>query len=322
MTFNGTMRSTNGGVVLVMALLVGLGGCTAPPVGPGTSASPSFSVPTQSSADVSSPSASLPSSTSSMTSQAPTTAPSSTSAPTLAPTTAPPATTQLPTTTRPTTAACQIPAGYRNQDVTRIATSNKVIALTFDAGASASGVTTILDVLQRTGTPASFFLTGDFANRYPSAAAAIAAKHPVGNHSMTHPAFTKLSDAQIIDQLSRARTSIIKATGQDPRPWFRFPLGDRNSHVISVVNAQCYVPFRWTVDSLGWKGTSGGMSKQAVIDRVVGGATAGGIILMHVGANPDDGTTLDAAALPAIIDGLKAKGYRFVTLAAAVSPAP
>jgi peptidoglycan/xylan/chitin deacetylase (PgdA/CDA1 family) len=63
--------------------------------------------------------------------------------------------------------------------------------------------------------------------------------------------------------------------------------------VIDLVNELCYVPFRWTVDSLGWKGTSGGQSVAKVVSHVVGAAQPGAIVLMHVGSNPDDGTTLD-----------------------------
>jgi peptidoglycan/xylan/chitin deacetylase (PgdA/CDA1 family) len=80
------------------------------------------------------------------------------------------------------------------------------------------------------------------------------------------------------------------------------------------MNDECYVAVRWSVDSLGWKGTSGGMTTTKVRDRVLAAARPGMVVLMHVGANPDDGTTLDAAALPAVIDGLRAKGYTFVTL--------
>jgi len=193
------------------------------------------------------------------------------------------------------------------------------VALTFDAGSSAAGVSSILATLRDTGTPASFFMTGDSAQDYPTSASRIAASFPIGNHSMTHPYFTQLSDTQIATELSRARSAIIAATGDDPRPWFRFPFGDVNSRVIGTVNRQCYVPFRWTVDSLGWKGTSGGMSRDAVVRRVVDGVAPGGIVLMHVGANPDDGTVLDADALPAIISGLKARGFTFTTLGAVVS---
>ena len=98
-------------------------------------------------------------------------------------------------------------------------------------------------------------------------------------------------------------------------PLFRFPFGARTEHDIGVVNAAGYLPVRWSVDSLGWKGTSGGLTADAVVDRVVRTAAPGHIVLMHVGANPDDGTTLDADALPRIIEQLRARGYTLVDLA-------
>ena len=49
-----------------------------------------------------------------------------------------------------------------------------------------------------------------------------------------------------------------------------------------------------------------------VCQRVLSTAKPGQIVLMHVGANPDDGTTIDATALPCIVEGLRAKGYGFV----------
>ena len=71
---------------------------------------------------------------------------------------------------------------------------------------------------------------------------------------------------------------------------------------------------RWTVDSLGWKGTSGGLTANAVTARVLGALRPGEIVLMHVGSNPDDHTTLDADALAAVIGQIRAAGYGFVTL--------
>ena len=117
-------------------------------------------------------------------------------------------------------------------------------------------------------------------------------------------------------QVQGAQQAILRANGADTRPLFRFPFGDVNSRVLADVNGLGYVAVRWTVDSLGWQGTSGGQSAQSVINRVLAAAQPGEIVLMHLGSNPDDGTTLDAAALPAIIDGLRARGYSFVTLQA------
>lgn len=225
------------------------------------------------------------------------------------------------TTATSSAAACVLPAGLRGRDLETVS-DRKVIALTFDAGASADGVSSILATLRSTDIEATFFLTGTWTKANPSAARTIASTYPVGNHSLNHPHFTQLSDAEIRQQLDSARQIIRDTTGQDPRPYFRFPFGDVSAHAISVVNGRCYVPFRWSVDTLGWKGTSGGMSAAKVTQRVLDGARPGAIILLHVGANPDDGTTLDADALPGIIASLRKAGYSFVTLEETLPSAP
>jgi peptidoglycan/xylan/chitin deacetylase (PgdA/CDA1 family) len=202
-------------------------------------------------------------------------------------------------------------------------TTARVIALTFDAGANAAGLTSILSTLDREGVTATFFLTGGFANQYPTSVQAIVARgHRLGNHTATHPHLPLLSDAAIVSQLTQAESQIRAAGGTDPRPLFRFPFGDRNAHTIEVVNGAGYVAVRWTVDTLGWKGTTlGGITAQIVVDRVVAAARPGQIVLMHVGSNPDDHTTLDADALPTVIARLRDLGYGFVTLDALLAAA-
>ena len=225
-----------------------------------------------------------------------------------------PSPTPTPTVPAPP-APAGVPAAWRGIDVTRVATDRPVVALTFDAGASNAGVSSILDTLARYGVPATFFATGQFARRYPADVRAMsAAGDPVGNHSDSHPDFTVTTTAEIQRQLAAAEESIRSATGRPAKPLFRFPFGARTALDIQVVNDAGYVPFRWTVDTLGWKGTSGGQSADSVRSRVLGAAQPGEIVLMHVGANPDDGTTLDADALPAVIEGLRARGYSFITL--------
>ncbi len=219
-------------------------------------------------------------------------------------------------------ASCTVPRTLVGKDVTRLPVTGKVVALTFDAGANADAVPSVLATLAAKGVPATFFLTGTFVQAFPRKSATIGARYVVGNHTMTHRDLTTVSDLRVRRQVRNAQAAILAATGQDPRRFFRFPFGARNAHLIAVLNGLCYVPFRWTVDSLGWKGTSGGMTVTAVADRVVAAATPGEIVLMHVGSNPDDGTMLDAAALPAVIDRLRAKGYTFVRLSRVMSAAP
>lgn len=288
------------------ALVVGLAACgTSTPddgrpasTGPGTTTSSSSrATPTPATSTVApTPRASTPT---------PTTTPSATR---------PPAPTPSPTATRPVPDGCALAAEYRGQDVEVVPTTSRIAVLTFDGGASSTGVASVLSTLSAKHAAATFFLTGDFTRDHPGATTAISSAFPVGNHTDTHPDLTTLSSTAVVDEIRKGAAAIRSGTGRPPGPWFRFPYGARDARTIDLVNDECAVAVRWTVDSLGWKGTSGGMTTAKVRDRVLAAARPGMIVLMHVGANPDDGTTLDASALPAIIDGLRAKGYALVTL--------
>jgi peptidoglycan/xylan/chitin deacetylase (PgdA/CDA1 family) len=201
-------------------------------------------------------------------------------------------------------------------DWERLPTSKPVVALTFDGGSSDAAVASVLSTLAGEGVRATVFLTGDFARRYPAQVRRIAAAgHVIGNHSDRHGAYPDLTDAQIRADLARARDAIVAAGGgRAAARYFRFPFGDRTPADIRAVNAAGYVTVRWTLDTLGWKGTPGGMSAALVRNRVLSQAQPGQVVLMHLGANPDDGTTLDADALPGVITGLKDRGYSFVTV--------
>jgi peptidoglycan/xylan/chitin deacetylase (PgdA/CDA1 family) len=190
-----------------------------------------------------------------------------------------------------------------------------VVALTFDGGAGAQGAGSILATLRREAVPGSFFVTGTFATTNPGTTRALAGLGPVGNHSWSHADLTTLSAGAITQELARTHSAIVGTTGQDPHPFFRFPFGAYDARTLELVNGAGYGAIGWTTDSLGWKGTSGGMSVDAVVARVLGARAPGQIVLMHLGANPDDGTTLDAAALPRVIAGYRAHGYSFTTLA-------
>ena len=225
------------------------------------------------------------------------------------------ATIAMPGASAAAAAAQPVPPGLGGRNWTVIPANPKVVALTFDAGANADGVASILATLNRYHVRATFFLTGNFVRDFPAESKAVAAAgQRIGNHSVSHPYFTKLTDAQARDQILTAQSRIRQVTGADPWPWFRFPYGDYNQHMISVVNGTGFVPVGWTVDTLGWKGTSGGITTQAVLNRVLASLRPGEIALMHCGSNPDDHSTLDADALPAVIQNLQARGYSFVTV--------
>lgn len=270
-----------------------------------------------------SPSASSPAATPSL-SRSPSPAPSSIpmgtetpeagQTPVRPPATLPPVPLPEPPETTAPPPADPFPSSLRGRDLTVLPGAGRVVALTFDAGANAAGLPKILSALAANAVPGTFFLTGNWAETNPGGVGQIvAAGHRVANHSMTHPGFTGLPDELIAQQVLGAEQAILDA-GANPAPYFRFPYGERDARTIAAVNNLGYVAVRWTVDTLGWKGTSSGISTQTVTERVLAGLQTGEIVLMHIGSNPDDGSTLDADALPGIIERISAQGYGFVTL--------
>ncbi|HEX9097760.1 MAG TPA: polysaccharide deacetylase family protein [Candidatus Dormibacteraeota bacterium] len=263
-------------------------------------------------------------------SPSPTAAPSAT--PTGSPSASPrptPTATKSPTPTPTTTArptptpapSRTLPTSLRGVEWYTLPTTSKVVALTFDAGSGNQGLARILKTLADEHVPGTFFLTGQFVERYPGDVEAISAveMHSVGNHTYDHPHMNQLSDAAVRDEIVRTEQLILHATGRQPWPLFRFPYGESSARTIADANGLGYGSIRWTVDTLGWQGTSavggasGGQTVQSVTRRALDAARPGEIVLMHVGAAPD-GTTLDADALAGVIDGLRARGYGFVAI--------
>ncbi len=219
----------------------------------------------------------------------------------------------IPTAPIPSPTPAILPPSLAGAEWTKLPTSDKVVALTFDAGGNDAGVAPILKALADAGVPATFFLTGRWTEVYPADAKTIAARYPVGNHTYSHPHLTEVADAQVAAEVSHAETVIKTTTGLDPHPLFRFPYGSSDARVLSDLHALGYGGIRWTVDTLGWEGRSSGQSEASVLQRVLNALQPGEIVLMHVGA-ANDGTTLDANSLPSIIREVKARGYRLVLI--------
>lgn len=200
--------------------------------------------------------------------------------------------------------------------VSRVTTSSKVMALTFDFGSDAGNVSRILQVLADRGVTSTFFATGEAAANYPSVVKSVVTQgHELGNHSYSHPYFTKLTSAQMGDELARAATAIRTATGQAPKPLFRPPYGDYNAAVLQAVgNAGYPHTIMWTIDTVDWQG----VSSAAIRDKVLSRAAPGAIVLMHVGG----GATGTPDALPGMIDGLRAAGYQLVTISQLLGATP
>lgn len=123
------------------------------------------------------------------------------------------------------------------------------------------------------------------------------------NHSNDHPYMTKLSEEEIIANVTACDDKIEAVTGVRPT-LFRPPYGDYNDKVINTLRAMDHYPIQWDVDSLDWqeKGV------QPVIDRVLGKVQPGSIVLFHNAAK------YTPEALPTILESLIRDGYSFVPI--------
>jgi peptidoglycan/xylan/chitin deacetylase (PgdA/CDA1 family) len=187
------------------------------------------------------------------------------------------------------------------------APATKLVALTFDAGSSAEPVPHILHALAQRGIRCTFFLTGQWIERYPDAARQIAeAGHELGNHSWSHPAFPSLTDEQIREQLRRTEEIALRVCGRSTKPLFRPPFGARDERTRSVVAREGYLTIYWTIDS--WDSVKKDISPQMITDRVMRYMRPGAIVLMHCGSEAT------AQALPQLLHLLEAQGYRVVTV--------
>jgi peptidoglycan/xylan/chitin deacetylase (PgdA/CDA1 family) len=184
------------------------------------------------------------------------------------------------------------------------------IALTFDAGAEADCFEDLIAALQTAHVQSTFFVTGNWAQKNRECAAAITKHgHEVGNHTWNHLNLTQQPDNVVRDEIMRAEIILNEISGQDPKPRWRAPYGERNDRVLKIATNLGYRSIYWTLDSLD--SVEPPKSPQSLIDRITQKSDSeldGAIILMHVGIR----STADA--LPAIIANLQGRGFRLVTV--------
>lgn len=193
--------------------------------------------------------------------------------------------------------------GVAANEIVRGPTDRQRVALTFDGNWEDGPVPELLQILGDRGLKATFFVTGDFCRRFPGAIRAVAAGgHEVANHSMTHPEFTKLSDAGVLAELEKAEREIVALAGDAYRPYWRPPFGDRDTRVLRVAIKNGFIPIYWTADTLDWQKQA---TAASVLQRLTKlGLKPGAIILQHIGSGP----TLEA--LPGELDLLAKHGLQ------------
>ena len=187
----------------------------------------------------------------------------------------------------------------------RVLVSGNYIAITYDDGPHPQNTPRLLDMLRARNIKATFYVIGRSVELYPQIVKrTVAEGHEIGNHSHTHRLLSKLSDAEVRSEMARCRDSVGRAAGVQPRT-MRPPYGGLLQRQRELVHSEFDYPvILWSVDPLDWKRPGAGV----ISSRILSGASAGGIVLAH------DLHAQTVDAMPATLDGLLKRGFKFVTV--------
>lgn len=213
----------------------------------------------------------------------------------------------------------QIPSSYV---ITRAGDHPGLVALTFDDGPDPEWTPRILDVLKREGVLASFFIIGENGQANPELVKRIVREgHDIGNHTFTHPNLGEIPTRVTALELNATERLIESLTGRSTMlfrpPYFGDAEPTTPDEVEPIVTAKRlgYITVGLHVDPDDWALPGA----QEVVNRTLAGVTdksvaddeRGQIVLLHDGGG-DRAQTVEA--LPQIIEQLKARGFRFVTV--------
>ncbi|MEM8851308.1 MAG: polysaccharide deacetylase family protein [Pseudomonadota bacterium] len=189
--------------------------------------------------------------------------------------------------------------------ITAIRTPSPVVAMTFDDGPHPRLTPPLLDALKARGIRATFYVIGRNVARHPQLAQRIVAEgHEIGNHTWSHSFLTERSDQAVVRELDSTSAAIFEAVGKVPVT-MRPPYGAMHARQRAMVNANRNTPaILWSVDPQDWRRPGANV----VANRIVRDAHKGAIILAH---DIHPGTI---RAMPYALDGLVARGFRFVTV--------
>jgi len=180
----------------------------------------------------------------------------------------------------------------------------KRCAISFDAAWGNEDTQTLIDILAQYNVKATFFVVGDWAEKYPESVKALHdAGHEVMSHSNHHDHYNSLSTDQIIADVRAANERIASASGETPT-LLRCPYGEYDDHVVAAIRSQGMEPIQWDVDSLDWKG----YDAATITERVTSKVCPGSIVLFHNAAEHTP------EALPGILDYLLGQGYEVVPI--------
>ena len=193
---------------------------------------------------------------------------------------------------------------YRLVPIYSVETTEKKVALTFDAAWGSDKTLSIVNILKEAGLKGTFFLVGFWIEQNADKVKQIdEAGFDIGTHSNTHPKMSTLSKTQIEQELKTSMNLITNITGKKVT-YFRPPFGDYNDTLVSTATELGLQTIQWDVDTLDWKG----LSANEILSRIKSSVKNGSIILCH---NNSDHIV---EALPLIIEYLQKEGYQIVKL--------
>lgn len=186
----------------------------------------------------------------------------------------------------------------------RVSGAGRRVALTFDDG-GAGPWASMLNTLKAYHAHATFFPLGPWAQASPSLMRrTVAEGHAVGSHGWTHTAMTRQSYSGVRGEWIRSEAPWWNAAGATPAPYCRPPYGDYNGTTVAASGSAGFTRvILWNVDPQDWSEPGSSVIAQRVLSHV----RPGSIVCMHL-----RGQT--AAALPTILSGLRARGYKAVSL--------
>lgn len=179
------------------------------------------------------------------------------------------------------------------------------VAISFDDGPHPTLTPKLLDILKERNVKATFYVIGKNVAQYPEIVKRMAAEgHEVGNHTWNHPSLPKLSAATVAEEIQKTTRAIVDACGITPTT-MRPPYGATNAALNKRMAQEFGLPvILWSVDPQDWK------IRRAshVSTHLVQNTSAGDILLAH-DIHP---STIEA--MPATLDALLAKGFKFTTV--------
>jgi peptidoglycan/xylan/chitin deacetylase (PgdA/CDA1 family) len=189
------------------------------------------------------------------------------------------------------------------------------VALTFDDGPDPDFTPAVLDVLAERGVHATFFVVGKRAERHAELVRRIAEEgHALGSHSWSHREPGSLSARELARDYRAGRRAVEAAAWRDV-PLFRPPRGLWDARTAVLTRAAGMRTWLWTLDSQDWRP---GVAAREIAGRAAEVA-GGGVILLHDAlelptAPEAEDRSATVAALPALVDGIRARGLDLVRL--------